>query len=232
MTCEHARAYRGATVSLSYYLYISDSKIDMMLPQIDPGSTKGHQTELSIGLKMFGARRTSVSAPGADRIARLERVVRHLSDTRSVGSLDAPESFFWGLMPMRWRVIPSETGGPLAFFGGTWEGKSVGLGGSGRHLLGSGTPESGLATGSMAPELLDGIASSELEDELVVDAVEDEIDGDLGALETVRKAVRDLRGPTQNLEFVAKRLLDGDAGGPDGPQPVLLGTPVYVALVD
>ncbi|MFD6138681.1 DUF7019 family protein [Promicromonospora sp. NPDC060271] len=220
-------------MSTSYYLYISDSKVDMLLQQIDPGSTRSHQTELSIGLKMFGGRQTSVAAQGSDQIARLERVVRHLSDTRSVGSLDAPESFFWGLMPMRWRVIQTEFGGPLAFFGGTWEGKSVGLGGSGRHLLAPGAPESGFGMGSMMPALLDGIAaSSELEDELVVDAVEDEIDGDLGALETVRKAVAGLRGPTQNVEFVAKRLLHGEAGGPDAPHPVLLGTPLYVALVD
>lgn len=220
-------------MSLSYYLYISDSKVDMMLQQIDPGSTKGHQTELSIGLKVFGARRTVVSAAGADRVARLERVLRHLSDTRSVGTLDAPERFFWGLMPMRWRVIPSELSGPLAFFGGTWEGMSVGLGGSSRHLLGADAAEGGLFPGSTTPALLDGIAaSSELEDELVVDAVEDELDGDLGALETVRKAVAAVPGPTQNVEFVAKRLLHGDVGDPDAAQPVLLGTPVYVALVD
>jgi hypothetical protein len=232
MTCEHARADRGATVSTNYYVYISDSKVDMLLQQIDPGSTKDHQTELSIGLKMFGGRRTATAAQGSDQIARLDRVVRHLSDTRSVGSLDAPESFFWGLMPMRSRVIQTEFGGPLVFFGGTWEGMPVGLGGSARHLLVPGAPESGVGMGSMAPALLDGIASSELEDELVVDTVEDEIDGDLNALETVRKAVADLRGLTQNVEFVAKRLLHGETGGPDAPQPVLLGTPLYVALVD
>ncbi|MFJ3405972.1 DUF7019 family protein [Promicromonospora sp. NPDC090134] len=219
-------------MSLSYYLYVSDAKIDMMLQQIDPGSTQGHQTEFSIGLKVFGARRTVVAEAGADRIARLERVLRYLSDTRSIGSLDAPESFFWGMMPMRWNVIPTELSGPLAFFGGTWNGMSVGLGGSSRHVLGAGTADAGFFSGSMTPTILGGIASSELEDELVVDAVQDELDGDLDALETVRKAVSGLTGPTQNVEFVAKRLLHGDAGGPGAARSVLLGTPVYVALVD
>lgn len=217
-------------MSLSYYLYISDSKVDMMLQQIDPGVTKGRQTEFSLGLNALGTKRTVMSTPGDDRIARLERVLRHLSDLGSVGTLDAPESFFWGLMPMRWRIIPSETSGPLAFFGGTWESTVVGLGGSSRHLYAGGDPEGGLATGSMTPALLEGIATSALEDELVVDAVADEIDGDLDALETVRNAVSALRTPMQTVEFVAKRLLHGDCGAPG--ESVLLGTPVYVAQVD
>jgi hypothetical protein len=217
-------------VSYSYYHYISDSKVDMLLQQIDPGALKGRQTEFSLGLRVLGAKRTVVSAPGSDRIARLERVLRHLGDTESVGTLDAPASFFWGLMPMQWRIIPSDLSGPLAFFGGTWESTTIGLGGSSRHLIGGGAPESGFATGSMTPALLEGIASSALEDELVVDAVEDEIDGDLDALQTVRKAVAAMSGPTQTFEFVAKRLLHGDCGAPG--ESVLLGTPVYVAMVD
>ncbi|MFI2363628.1 DUF7019 family protein [Promicromonospora sp. NPDC019610] len=219
-------------MSASYYVYVSDAKIDMLLQQIDPGSTDGHQTELSFGLHMFGGRRTVVSEAGAAQIARLEQVLRYLSDTRSVGSLDAPESYFWGMMPMRSRLIPTEFSGPLAFFGGTWEGMAVGLGGSSRHLLSGGAADAGFSAGSITPGILDGIASSELEDELVVDAVEGELDGDLDALETVRRAVAGLRGPAQTFEFVAKRLLHGDPGSPGAERPVLLGTPLYVALVD
>ncbi|WP_416351752.1 DUF7019 family protein [Streptomyces rochei] len=47
----------------------------------------------------------------------------------------------------------------------------------------------------------------------------------------VERAVARLRWPAQNVEFVAKRLLHGES--PDGTgTSVLLGTPLYAAVVD
>jgi len=52
-------------VSFRYYLYTSDSKIDMLLPQIDPAFTRTRTSEVQLNLKMFSARRAT-SAAGAE----------------------------------------------------------------------------------------------------------------------------------------------------------------------
>lgn len=205
-------------MSFRYYLYISESKVDMLLAQIDPGMSRQRSAETGVNLKVFSARRTSESPTGAARTERLQRVVRHLEDHGDLGSVDDPGQFFWGLLPMRWGPFRSQTSS-LVYFGGTTENTVVGLGGSSHHVLGSppiAADLPGLA-GSMTPAMLDEISHG------VLDPAEDD-----DALGAVREATLESRGPTQNVEFVAKRLLHGVVEG----QAVLLGTPLYVAMVD
>lgn len=216
-------------VSFRYYLYISDSKIDMLLPQIDPAFDAKRGSEIGVKLSVLSLKKTAEHA-GNDRTARLDRVIRHLHDHGDLGSIDEPGQFFWGLLPMQWGQFPGATS--LAFTGGRSDRTVVGLGGSARHLVGS-VPnvDHQDQAWSQLPPMLEGLAS-DLEDELVVDAAEQAgspLDrADTTALATVSHAVGRLTGPAQNLEFVAKRLLHGDFDG----ARVLLGSPVYIALVD
>jgi hypothetical protein len=213
-------------MSFKYYLYISDSKVDMLLPQIDPAAGAGTRNEFGVNLKVLTAKRVTQQAAD-QRVARLERVVSYLQEHGDLGDVAEPGQFFWGLLPLRWGPFPRKAESSLVFFGGRDERTVVGLGGSVRHVLGS-PPESGWQAipRSQLPGLLDGLGiSSELEDEYVADAVDGDLDrAEEATLSRVREAVDALRGPAQNMEFVAKRLLHGD--------DVLLGSPVYVALVD
>ncbi|MFF7144808.1 DUF7019 family protein [Streptomyces nodosus] len=217
-------------MSFRYYLYISDSKVDMLLPQIDPGFTARRTSEIGVDLKVLTAKRTG-GAVSADRTARLERVLRYLQDFGDLGSVDEPGQFFWGLLPMRWGPFPGQVEPSPVFFGGRTDRTVVGLGGSSRHLLGS-APGGG-AMFSLMPPLLRGLGTeSDLEDEILVDTVNGDQE-DRSALAVVQRAVERLKGPAQNVEFVAKRLLDGDSPYPESVgMSVLLGSPVYVALVD
>jgi uncharacterized protein DUF7019 len=209
-------------VSFQYYLYVSDSKVDMLLPQIDPGRVGRHTTEVVVTLKIFSAKRSVESSAEVTRFARLERVVRHLQDFGDLGPIDAPGQFFGGIMPVRWG---SFHGTSLVYFGGETERTVVGLGGSGRHVLGtSGNPDDHAMARSVMPSLLDGLAvEPEIGDLLGVGTGADE-----DVLRAVELANAGLRGPDQNVEFVAKRLLHGRLG----TKEVVLGTPLYVALVD
>jgi hypothetical protein len=134
---------------------------------------------------------------------------------------------------MRWGPFPAEPDSSLVFFGGRTEETTVGLGGSVKHLLGSVSDmaEHGIGRSDMPP-MLDGLgASSDLEDEYVADSVEADLDhSDSVAIAKVHEAVTLLRGPAQNVEFVAKRLLHG--ADPHSGEFVLLGSPIYVALAD
>jgi Family of unknown function (DUF7019) len=211
-----------AGVAFRYYLYISDTKVDMMVAQIDPGLTRKRTTQVSLNLKIFGAKRGSETLAGADRIARLERVVRFLVDFGDLGLVDEPGQFFGGLMPMRWGPF---LGTSLIYFGGHTDRTVVGLGGSGKHVLGaSGQVGEEAVPRSMTPALLEGLtAEPEIADLLGTGTG---FDGD--TLRAVELATARLRGPEQNVEFVAKRLLHGSHGG----RSVVLGSPLYVALVD
>ncbi|MDA3627737.1 SAVMC3_10250 family protein [Saccharopolyspora oryzae] len=218
-------------MTFRYYLYVSDSKVDMLLSQIDPRFAAKRSTEVGVNLQMVSAKRST--APTDDRFLRLERVVRYLQDHGDVGTVDEPGQFFGGLLPMRWTSMPGAADPSLVFLGGCDGRNVVGLGGSARHLLGS-VPgvDDARPSSSLLPAILDQLGTaSELEDELVLDSVGDDLDRtDHSALAAVHRAVRELRTPAQNVEFIAKRLLHGT--GPGGDESVVLGSPIYVAQVD
>lgn len=213
-------------MSFRYFVYISDAKVDMLLQQIDPGATRKRTAEVSVDLKVLKGKRGVEAAVGADRTERLERVVRHLTDFGDLGSVDEPGQFFWGLLPLRWGPLVGADGLSLVYFGGRSERTVLGLGGSRSHVFGA--PPSGELdpplSRSLLPSLLDGIVKAP-----GIAAAVTEDDGDAEACRSVRQATSGLRGPAQNMEFIAKRLLHGKTA--DG-ETVLLGSPLYVALVD
>ncbi|MEV7044046.1 SAVMC3_10250 family protein [Amycolatopsis sp. NPDC051061] len=214
-------------MSFRYFVYISDSKVDLLLQQIDPGATRKRTAEVSVDLKVLKGKRGVEAAVGADRTERLERVVRYLTDFGDLGSVDEPGQFFWGLLPLRWGPLVGADGLSLVYFGGRDERTVLGLGGSRRHVFGA-LPAGDLdppLSRSLLPSLLDGIARGPG----IATAVTGDGDGDAEACQDVRRATTDLRGPAQNMEFIAKRLLHGKTA--DG-ESVLLGSPLYVALVD
>ncbi len=225
-------------MSFRYYLYISDSKVDMLLPQIDPAFTRKRTSELNLSLKIFGAKRGTESSVGAERTARLERVVRHLQDHGDLGSVDEPGQFFWGLLPLRWG--PFDADPSLVYFGGRTDRTIIGLGGSISHVVGSALdpPHGRILRYSLTPWLLNGLAADP-EIKTLFEAADREPEheqADRTALRAVQLADANLRGPAQNVEFVAKRLLHGPSPYPerdphDG-MSVLLGSPLYVAHVD
>ncbi|EIE99896.1 DUF7019 family protein [Saccharomonospora glauca] len=209
-------------MSFRYYVYISDDKVDMLLSQIDPALLRKRTTEVSVTLPLLGAKRGVEAASKADRIARLERVVRYVHDFGDVGSIEEPGQFFGGILPMRWGPFH---GTSLVYFGGESDGIVVGLGGSGKHVLGaSAADDTEGVPRSVTPNLLEGLAAEpEIGDLLGVGTASDD-----EALRAVALATANLRGPLQNVEFVAKRLLHGRVDG----RHVVLGSPLYVALAD
>ena len=213
-------------MSLRYYVYLSNAKVDMLLAQVDPGFARRRTTEVSVNLPGVGARRGVDADP--DRVSRLERVVRYLEDHGDLGTVDEPGQYFWGLLPMRWGRAAAPEPGPV-YFGGRTELTIVCLGGSASHLIGA---AAGSAPGySQLPMLLAGLADPDS------DVDEESLDqADEAALAAVHQAGARLRGPAQNMEFVAKRLLSGPSPYPEIDQrddmTVLLGSPLYVALAD
>jgi len=137
-------------------------------------------------------------------------------------------------------------GGSLLYFGGRTERTTLCLGGSSNHLLGAvvAPEQQQLMSHSLLPMLLKGLALEETDqkanaetDQRAAGDVPGSLDrADHTALALVQQANRRLRGPAQNVEFIAKRLVHGPSPYPelDGRDDatVLLGSPLYVAQVD
>jgi hypothetical protein len=216
-------------VSFRYYLYVSDSKVDMLLAQMDPSFTRKRTTELSLNLTVLAGKHASEAPAGGERTARLQRVVRYLEEHGDLGTVDEPGQFFWGLMPLRWGPFPTEP--TLVYFGGETERTVVGLGGSGHHVLGASAATESAIPRSLTPSLLAGLRTDP-QIGVLAEAIKQEDEArERDALAAVHRANEVMPGPHQNLEFVAKRLLHGPSPRIDGLD-VLLGTPLYVALVD
>ncbi|GAA4590542.1 hypothetical protein BJY16_009268 [Actinoplanes octamycinicus] len=207
-------------MSLRFYLYISDAKVDMLLPQVDPGFGGKRESEVGISLKIFSAKH-KVETPQSQRVTRLERVVRYLDDFADVGTIDEPGQYFRGRMTMRWGQLHDATHG--VYFGGHTDRTVVGLGGSIGHVIGS----SAAAPDAFSPSLTPGVVRS------LGSLIENDTTDPLAA---VHLAERHLTGPEQEVEFVAKRLAHGPSPYPEldrgRTMNVLLGSPIFVAMAD
>ncbi|MFD8607069.1 hypothetical protein AMK14_19305 [Streptomyces sp. TSRI0445] len=214
-------------MDLRYYLYVSDSKVDMLLSQIDASFGRKQTREVAVDLKVVSARNGWERE--RDRFRRLDRVVRHLEKRGRLASVDEPGPYFRGQLAMRWGVLADGDDASLVFFGGRTDRTVVALGGSRTHVLGA-APATGDAPAlsrSLLPSMLGG-----LEAHPALGAVVNGNDLEQPeAPSTVCRAVSALQGPVQTVEFVAKRLLHEPNTDPDDRSMVLLGSPVYVALV-
>jgi len=215
---------------MRYYVYVSDSKVDMLYSQMPRGIRDRIAAELKIDLKVISV---SVSGKRSEetRYSKLQLVTTFLEKNASIGSVHAPEAYFRGRLPMRWGPYGSEDS-EMVYFGAVTSGTVVGLGGSMQHVIGA-MGESVAPTGtpglSSAPFYITSVLRHELG--LTPASVDDD---ELGLEDTwnsnVLHATRRMRGPLQGLEFLARRLLFGRYH--DTEIRVLPGTPIYVALAE
>ncbi|WP_338693452.1 SAVMC3_10250 family protein [Streptomyces sp. Q6] len=217
------------------YLYISDSKVDMLLPQVAPGFGRRRTGEIGVNAQVVAFRHTRESAPSDDRVRRLDAVVRGLEKRGDLGTPDQPQSFFRGRLSMRWGVLASGEDTSLVYFGGTTGRTVVGLGGSRAHTLGAAPDAEGAPAlaRSLLPSLLGGLQLNP-HVRALLDQEDPELSpgGDAADLAAVYRGVEALLGPAQTVEFLAKRLLHGPHPDPAVDASVLLGSPLYVAQVD
>jgi uncharacterized protein DUF7019 len=92
---------------LKHYIYISDTKVDMLYAQIEKRLLNRFSVELSIDLKPLGAGVGATIKPTSaeeTRISKLRLVAKYLEEQQHVGWIDAPGTYFKGSLPMDWGV--------------------------------------------------------------------------------------------------------------------------------
>ncbi|MFY9620903.1 MAG: SAVMC3_10250 family protein [Pyrinomonadaceae bacterium] len=213
---------------MEYFIYISDTKLDMLLSQISPEQKGRIESDLKIDFKLFGAARKTVVDNEKNRHVKLEVVASFIRDFGNLGTVDAPDEYIEDSLEVRWGPFKGASS-PVVYFGGMTSETIVGLGGSVHHVLGN-KGQGNAFSGSVTPFLL-----AYLEEHL-------DIPSDQGALpessdmslRAVHLATSSMKGPKQRIRFMAKKLLYGPSPYPDrdsrSDMSVLLATPIYVAL--
>jgi len=218
---------------MKYYVYISDAKVDMLLAQIPHDAKQRLATEFKFDLKLLSASRKTETESDDNRFSRLDAVVTFIREYGNLGTVDEPDEYVEGYLDMRWGPYGEERDekGSLVYFGGITERTIVGLGGSMKHVIGN-SGATNAHSHSWTPMLMRSIEEDLKFDERKQqspDRAEVEAGGDR-SLQAVELATTEIKGPTQPLEFIAKRLLYGR--GYSKKKKVLLGTPLYVALLE
>jgi hypothetical protein len=215
--------------SLRYYLYISDSKLDMLFEQIDQRALKKLSAELKIDLKVASLTLREADSPAPTRIAKLRIVERFIRAHHNVGTIHEPGGeYFSGQLNMRWAHIA----GGLVCFKGTDPESSTGiiLAGSIYHVLDE-VPRSNL---QVPRSQLYGIMDILLE-------VARYGEPRYAAAPTIQRAwwalsrhgrEADTFGdlPTQQLDFLAVPLAETPPLKNMKENRIVLATPLYVAM--
>lgn len=138
------RHFQSKKPPLRHFLYISDTKLDMLFEQIDPALRRRISAEAKVDLKLASLTLRHNTPPPTARIAKLRMVERYIDTHHQVGTISAPgHDHFRGSMPMQWGWLShglghdSGTGGlDTVFFRGQTASHVVVLAGSRRHVLG------------------------------------------------------------------------------------------------
>lgn len=217
---------------MKFYVYISDAKVDMLLPQIPHDTKQKVATEFGIDLKVLTAKRRSETESEQDRIGRLETVSTFIREHENVGSVDEPDEYIDDTLPMRWGPYGWDDKAPMVYFGGETKKTILGMGGSVQHVVGSMGSSSPTHSHSVTPYLL-GYLKERLD---IPESHNTEQKRRDWGLMAVHLATTQMRGPLQQLQFLAKRLQYGpnpyEERGPSPGMYVLLASPLYVALAD
>jgi hypothetical protein len=233
---------------MKYYIYISDAKIDMLLPQVPHDIRQKVAVEFKTDIKIFSASRKTETESDDNRIARLESVLDFLRQYSDLGSVDRPGEYIADSISMRWGPYTGTGPNTVVYFGGETERTAIGLGGSIRHVLGAVGNDSP-TVGSLTPFIMKTLVHElNLDQPEIHPSLATHPDAHTLPFAAILLANQNMMGPTQRLEFVAKRLLDSDRDlsteerettiqhnsmqNGSHLKRILLGTPLYVALAD
>lgn len=214
---------------MKYYTYVSQTKVDMLYDQIPAWNRERISKELKIDLKLISV--TLSNASNTDSLfSKLEIVSKYIEKSDQVGTVDTPNSFFLGQMPLRWGPL-SIGHHKFVYFSGVTDKTFLGLSGSIKHVIGN--PGTSKTTDLMSDiEISDSSAPKIITSLATVLEAEDQDNLPLKRkpsyeIYLVEQMAKKMEGSLQNCTFLARNLMSGKRL--DGKQ-VLLGSPIYVAL--
>lgn len=219
---------------MSYYIYISKSKIDVIFPSISLTEKKTIKSELSVNLGFMKAARIEEREEYKSHYDQLGIVTKHVLKKMNVGTIDEPKAWIKGKCKVSISKLPSSEN--AVFFLGETNATKFVLGGSSHHIVGDNLDVSESESMSFAPRLVDAL-EKRFED-LDLSGEKDEITeitlthrmaqkGKAWA-QQIEKMLDSSRGVQYQVEFLAKRLVTTEMSG----NQYILATPLYVMMND
>lgn len=200
-----------------YYIYISQTKVEILVPQIPAQLLRSLEAEIKVNVGILAAGiKKPISDPSPELAAKVGVLSNYLDKQRDwTGTIADPRRYVKGVAPLQYGVM-QDYWAELVVFGGVVDGVKLALIGSPASLIGA-------AADSTANHSLNYYVLKFLSE-----AAED-AQGRGGEGEYEKAVDGALRAgvlpPTRNrLEFLAKVLFSNDS--------VLVATPIYVALAD
>ena len=231
-------AYRSCNVrglpmrnsDINYFVYISDSKVEMLYEQIPWEGRKRLSYELGIDFGIVKAKFSSVRNTIA-QMTKIKIIEKYIS--RRTGTVISPRSYFRGEMDMIWGPYwqSEEEYENVVYFGGEFMGAHVGLGGTITNCLGiSQNVGENITSFSLSSYLLSALARGrEIPDPRRKYSKNYRLsDVQERALCAVVLANQSLVYPKQRMKFLAKRFLHGSVDA----RMVVIGSPIYVVQAD
>ncbi|RZQ63903.1 DUF7019 family protein [Amycolatopsis suaedae] len=208
---------RGKHHLPKYYLYISSTKVDNLLPQIPAKFVKSFETEIKVNAGMLSATvREKPAGEQAEISKKVGLLSAYLEREERIGSIALPDRYIKDVASLQYGVV-AEYASDIAFFGGYVNGVKLGLIGASSSLVGSvSSSEANHAPYYYTLKFLNGLA---------------QFDGNVSGgppycsySEAVDIALRALPPVTSRVEFLARTLYS--------KSDVIVATPIYVALAD
>jgi hypothetical protein len=218
---------------LKNYRYISDTKLDMLSAQIPQGLRDRIAAELSINVQVFAL--TLKQAPSdTNRYSKLNLVVNYIEKHEPVGTVDEPQVFFRGKLPLYWGPIGEEQQ-DIIYFGANLPDLTFGLVGSRHYTIGSGGTPVAISP-SVYPNVLQSIDVETLPALAAAASLAERYQRFGSIMDYVNRSLEEESLP-EDFEFLAIRLLrwPNASAAPvghaefDQQKPFLLGSPIYVA---
>lgn len=218
---------------MRYYLYISDAKVDMLLPQVPGVLKKKVASELGFDINILAGKISNERETLDTRVARLQAVEAFLLETVDPGTPDRPASWISGELPVRTVDIGE---GAVLFVSETasW---ILALGGSSHHLVGNIRSEKAISGYSFAPHLADRLRYlAEKKPNFLLEQSEESLGNSLSGksqgfeawTDLIWDTCRNLQGPSQMISFLAKRL----GSNIIAEKSITLASPLYVSLAE
>jgi hypothetical protein len=222
---------------MKYYVYISDTKIEMFYSQLANSEGRESQASLGVDLKVLKAEvKKSHKSPNT-KYTKLEAILKELENSDLIGEVDGNKPYVRGDLEMTWASF-GEVNSPITFWGYLSDNIALGLAGSRHHVLGAQPQDiasSRSDTDAIARWFIEQFDDVPPEDRSEAEWLFRPYHSSLDDNEVtgcILAAVFDIRGPKNRFEFVAKVLHRGKfiESEPSYENNVVLATPLYVAM--
>ena len=203
-------------MSIRRYLYISDTKIDIWLPQVPLASAKKITAQLGFNIGILSGKveaQGDAKTPPADRVSKCQVLEKYILDKEGVGSPESGNEWIAGTVQARvFRIKYS-----AVLFISPLQTRTLFLTGSSRHLIGASsmpeiTPQYFPSFGYSVVEMLGQMAEKQVtfqaptEIEATVESTVTRA-GDPAWVRTLRTFEKATEQPVQRLAFLATKLL-------------------------